>query len=487
MGFLTVLEVSKKQDYIFKTNRLRENIGASYIIEYTTEKLPETICRKNGGKKISAGGGNSIYYFEGEDERIGFAKEYSTKVLEDFPSLEFFMSSMKYDPEQDRITEKIRSIFNKLEKKKNKREQYAYIYDFGISEKCYSTRLPAVCQDDKGRFISSEIKSKIDFQVSEKFNNQFRYAIDTKELGINQEEKSYIAITHIDGNRMGERVRRIIEKHEEKYNGKNTKDVNENYINEMSKFSQDIKNAFYKAFNVMSNVIINNTKELQEKGMKIKDDVLPCRKIILAGDDVCYITDARIALECANVFIKELEKHEVMGEKITACAGIAMVKDKYPFYRAYELSEQLCSNAKRSIQEGCCESRIDWHIVQGEYNNRIDEIRADAYTTIDSKQLSLRPLVVSDNVKVENHYKLFQEDMKRIFNTQVARSKIKGMLNEMKKGEIELQTYIEINRLYPLFGIHRKNAVSGFQDGKCTIFDAIEAMDYYIPLIEKEG
>jgi len=37
MGFLTILEVSKKQSYIFKSNRLRENIGASEIIEFVTK------------------------------------------------------------------------------------------------------------------------------------------------------------------------------------------------------------------------------------------------------------------------------------------------------------------------------------------------------------------------------------------------------------------------------------------------------------------
>jgi len=61
----------------------------------------------------------------------------------------------------------------------------------------------------------------------------------------------------------------------------------------------------------------------------------------------------------------------------------------------------------------------------------------------------------------------------------IARSKIKAMLNEMKKGERQLYTYIEINRLYNIMGSHRIGAKTGFYKDKCVIFDAVEAMDYF--------
>ena len=41
--YLVISEVSKKQGYIYKTNKLKENIGASTIIEYVTEDLPKSI------------------------------------------------------------------------------------------------------------------------------------------------------------------------------------------------------------------------------------------------------------------------------------------------------------------------------------------------------------------------------------------------------------------------------------------------------------
>ncbi len=55
--------------------------------------------------------------------------------------------------------------------------------------------------------------------------------------------------------------------------------------------------------------------------------------------------------EAARIFIEKLSALEnaVDHQKYTACAGVAIVHQKYPFYKAYELSEMLCSNAKRFL------------------------------------------------------------------------------------------------------------------------------------------
>lgn len=51
----------------------------------------------------------------------------------------------------------------------------------------------------------------------------------------------------------------------------------------------------------------------------------------------------------------------------SACAGVAIVHQSYPFYKAYEIAESLCSSAKKynaSLdKEGCANAcAIDWHI-----------------------------------------------------------------------------------------------------------------------------
>lgn len=489
MGVLSVLEISKKQYYIFKSNKLKENIGASEIIRVVTEELSEELCNKNSGKIVNAGGGQTIFYFENTDESKKFAEELSLKLLQKYPSLEFFISSIEYNPDKDRIISKIEDLHKKLEKKKAIREHYSFITEFGITQECDSTRLPAVCNDseDGEVYYSGEVKSKIEmYNEMYKDEKQRKYALNYADLGLSKSKKSYIAITHIDGNRMGKKLEKLKEKYENSYTPENTRKQNESYIKELQYFSFQIKTAFERAFQKLEDIIKLKMDYLKKNGFNINNEILPIRKVILSGDDVCYITDARIAIECAYIFLSELEKYQVMNEKITACAGIAIVREKYPFFKTYELSEELCRYAKASIPDGANESRIDWHIVQGEYNNNLNEIRNTAYKTYDEKYLLLRPLVVSKESSAINSYLNFKKDIQIINSGKIPRSKIKNMLKEMKKGEHHLDTYIEINHLFTLLGSHRIKAKTGFIDGKCVLFDAIETMDYYIPLVNEE-
>lgn len=491
MGILNILEVSKKQYFIFKSNKLKENIGASEIIRLVTEELALNLCQKYYGKLVNAGGGQTIFYFDSMDNSKTFSRELSLELLKSYPSLEFFISSIDYDPDKDPIIRKIDELHRKLENKKAKREQYSYIIDFGITQECDSTRLPAVWSQydsDEYRtvYYSAEVKSKIDMfnKFKEKENKNFVF--DFADLGISKNEKSYVAITHIDGNRMGQKLKKLRDRFENRYAIGNTRQINEEFTEQLQRFSKEIDSAYKSAFDKLTDTLQGKLDYLKAKGLNIKDNILPIRKVVLSGDDVCYITDARIALECAAIFLTELEKHEVLNEKLTACAGIAMVREKYPFFKTYQLSEELCRNAKSGIPDDANESRMDWHIVQGEYNNNLKEIRDKEYVANDGKYLLLRPLVVSEDVRAYNSYRNFKEDMKIIMSDKVPRSKIKNMIKEMKKGEDHLDMYIEINRLYPLLGTHRNKAKTGFADGRCVLFDAVEAMDYYIPLNDWE-
>nr|WP_269849654.1 hypothetical protein [Methanosarcina horonobensis] len=51
---------------------------------------------------------------------------------------------------------------------------------------------------------------------------------------------------------------------------------------------------------------------------------------------------------------KFAEKEGTKGDEkiqLSSCAGVAITKTKYPFYRGYELAEDLCKNAKKRIQK----------------------------------------------------------------------------------------------------------------------------------------
>lgn len=486
MGVLTVLEISKKQQYIFKTNRLRENIGASSIIDYVTETLPDQYCEDAKGTLVNRGGGSSIFYFDDHDQAVSFNMALTKMLLKTYPGLEFFVGLQNYDPKSDRIMDAMDNLFSRLEQKKSTRMHYAGITDLGISEKCASTRFPAIGLDDYGRPASAEILAKSnESHKQSQANRKDFFAMSSEALGLARNEKAYMAITHIDGNRMGKRILEIKQQFSNRYGKEATELVNQAYVEALNKFSKNIERAFKESFQSLVDTLVAQRSYLEANGLKLEPDKIPIRKIILAGDDVCYVTDARIAIECARIFIEKLETFELEGEKITACAGIAMVKDKFPFYKAYQLSENLCRNAKNAIKEDKIESRIDWQIMQGDFTTDIKELRARTHITKDKKNISLKPMIVSlDKEKSNNqhHYHYFVQDLKALGKDSMARGKVKGMLPVIQQGEAATNIYLNVNQLHPLIGSHRMGAMTGFIEEGCVLFDAIETMDYWIGL-----
>ena len=103
MEFLVVMEVSQKQNYIFKTNRLAENIGASILIRSITESLAKEIAVEIEEKYqqtceiILEGGGKSIYAFTSEECAREFVRRMSRTALEKYPGVELFFARHSYN------------------------------------------------------------------------------------------------------------------------------------------------------------------------------------------------------------------------------------------------------------------------------------------------------------------------------------------------------------------------------------------------------
>ena len=72
--YITLIEIGKKQTYIFSSNRLAENVGASIIIRKATEDDPKEFYRQYSPDVIYEGGGNALYVFRSKADGIEFAK-----------------------------------------------------------------------------------------------------------------------------------------------------------------------------------------------------------------------------------------------------------------------------------------------------------------------------------------------------------------------------------------------------------------------------
>ena len=114
-------------------------------------------------------------------------------------------------------------------------------------------------------------------------------------------------------------------------------------------------------------------------GFNIQDN-LPLRPIILGGDDLTFICHGKLGLYLAekfiNIWIQKANQglNDLPAGGFSACAGVAIAKTKYPFYRTYQIAEELCSLAKECHRkEGG--SWLDFYLISGTKSGNVNSIR----------------------------------------------------------------------------------------------------------------
>ncbi len=496
--YLVILEVSQKQAYVFSSNKLQDNVRSSEEIAYVTS--PAYFAQKYDGfnkekNLVYSGGGHIVLEFASREEAVDFNRKISYEAIKDYPDMELFISVMPYD-ENETPGENLKKLTGELEKKKSIRRSSFYQRDFGI-EKIDSFSLKAVRKEDKNVDTPKGINL-----VPEGFTPVLRF----EDLGGSEGESSFIAIVHIDGNGMGKRVTKL---YKELDAGKSNW---EEYKNKIKEFSDCIDSDFKSAYKEMENEVADSIMKGDLTSLSLKDNNFPVRSIIMSGDDICFVSEGRIGIECAKLFIEKLraKTNTVDNSGYEACAGVAIVHRKYPFFRAYELAESLCSNAKRfcaaidTDNNGALISAIDWHISFGELADNTEEIRKQ-YLTGDGNSFELRPLIIdgAENLigkETIRRYSNFRNLYKLLTDKEetYARSTLKQMRNVLKQGEVPAWNYIRFHKIDDMarrcyYNIFEEKDTKMIGSGdtseghlfvetydkkkRCILFDAIEIMD----------
>lgn len=508
MRYLMILEVSQKQAYIFESTKLKENVERSEEICQVTDPEYFKLAAERSGltfdveaNVVYSGGGHTVLEFPDKESAEKFAYAVSARVRREFPELEYFIKTMEYD-ENEKPGENLLHLSQALEKKKSVRAASFHQGSFGVEEKDTELRRARVIPEKPDRIRVPKKKEYVPsgYEMTYKLEN----------LGVSKDDSSFVAIVHIDGNGMGKRVEELRKKIQDLPWGE--------YKKTLKRFSDAIDSDFKTAFRGMLDEIAEQIPKLCDKGLDLKQHCFPVRKLILAGDDVCFVTEGRIGLEAAHIFIEKLSALEnaVDHKRYTACAGVAIVHQKYPFYKAYELSEMLCSSAKRYLAsfdgqvkeagtKGCA---IDWHIEFGEIIDDLSDMRRK-YETADGGTLELRPYLINaekelwEKEKIRR-YSVFRKLVNLLQSEKkvYARGKIKELRGVLKEGEKATEYYLKSSLMdvldFDLFEDRDileqvKQIGSGTQlerrafleiDGKkhSLYFDAVEILDTFIAL-----
>lgn len=522
---LLILEVSRKQDYIFSSIHLRDNAARSDIIRYVTSEeffkqaAPEYYNSRENF--VYAGGGHTILQFGDRATATRFAEQVTQKAMREYDGLELFAKQMEYratdengkpaTPGQNLVW-----LSEALEQKKSLRKASFRLTSLGIEKKLKEKDKQ---KNKTGQEISPEreewkkIRERYDELLKPKgwsFAERFE---DMQGLT----DENFIAVVHVDGNSMGKRVKNLYDSETESWDA---------CCDKLRCFSEGIQHDFEAAFREMAAEVA----DYEAANPAGNTGILPVRPVILAGDDVCFVARGCLGLECAERFMKHLsaKTNPQDGKPYAACAGVAMVHLKYPFHQVYDLAEALCSSAKKYGVSLCGDGSVsvmDWHIEFGQLKENLREIRAD-YQTEDGKRMELRPVVVLEgkmdeaartkmNVRTYDFVRGMCMQMKQAVQEcgeKIARGKLKELRGAIKQGDLEcryalqdseitklLRTIFEaqfdtVDKQYAQFAAMLKNGKEidkqpfrTFDDGSrnsepvshCLFFDAIEMMDHF--------
>lgn len=513
---LLIMEVSQKQAYIFKNKELKKNIDASYTIDeitssgYFEKYFPEYYNKEKN--LVYSGGGHTILVFDNdveendntgkENQAVRFAKKLSKQIFCDYDGLEVFIKIMDYN-ENDDPSKNIQNLMKKLEEKKAIRRASFRQGTFGMevskgeAERVFDSEKKEKEAEQRKKDAENRREKRIREEkkkIQEEETTHYELVTQLEKLGGNKDDNNFIAVVHIDGNLMGKKVqendkelRKILDRISD------PEKKLDMYREKKQEFSEKIDKLFKGAYSDMQDAVKKQIENGNLKDLSLEEVVneekqinFPVRRIITAGDDICFVSEGRIGIECAVEYMKALWKRS-KGEN-SACAGVAIVHQSYPFYKAYEIAESLCSSAKKynaSLdKEGCANAcAIDWHIEYGEMYGGLDEIRKH-YVDADGKSILARPYFVCGEPEYEGkagnrtyaNFKQTMEEMEYALHNKcedeedrmIARRKLKELRTYLKESDEAVDAYFKKSRLDQYLTKNDKN------------FDVIEVMDTYI-------
>lgn len=466
MYCLAMYDVQGKQSFIFRTNRIKEIVGASKIIEscfdmylfpsakevskkgiynygeneYFSDKafkkrLEEGYC----GEVIYNGGGNFLVLYENVDTCIKINQKFTFAVLKNIGTLKVLCSYVEVDDSLSNYKEDSRRLYACSSILESEESVIRPVNSLPIVQVDRRTTFPlsATRINEENEIEKISLDSFAKYQHSSVEGNKL-----LDDLVKKKGEDSLLAVIFIDGNNMGAKVQTEL------------KDKSSDYttcINALRDFSAGIQNRY----------VVKPKKAIQEKlDAKANDGESHSRMIVFAGDEMSFICKAEDAWDAVNTYFNTLDNKED-----SSCAGVAVFHSHAPYADAYHIAEECCENAKKKMKRAQEKDTryIDFQYLQGGLGMDLKTIRNREVGDIISKPWLIGNVNDYKEFEGKNVSKFCTDEVLetvRILKLAGGRSNIKGLVQSAKISMSEFD--LEMDRIYG----HHKRIIDNDEQAK---------------------
>ena len=509
------------QRYIFQSNRLKENIGASYLAKHWFDRglidsirqtntsvdttrwdaymknpsmpAPETpIDAAKDCNVIYIGGGNAALLCKSREIANKVVRAWSCNLIEKAPRLRVAVG-------YGEVTNSFQAAYHAALDNLNFCEEAlpfgAALGSLPIVRTCSATGFSASVRENNNvnEWISQsaaitreqvgtgnepgEAQNAITNEFKSVLEDGQRFAIELEKLG-GGEGQSHIAVVHADGNGMGEHLNNVIDASRN----------DDEFLNNLRAFSASVSRLSQSALEKTLQYFQDALPLL--KGLRLSKNTFPFRPIVYGGDDLTFVCDGRVGLHLAAYYLQKFAEGtiKVCGEDkpVDACAGVAIVPTKFPFAQAYHFADTLCGLVKshRRTEGNSKGSWLDFQIIQEGVTQSIAGLREAQYRSFEGQKLHQRPYQISGS------WNTFIAILQRFQSQRWPRSRAKDLLRALTQGPTATEHFVKgtqwRNGVLPdVSGIDGNAKENGWTGGSSLCqttpyFDPLEALDFYL-------
>jgi hypothetical protein len=456
---LVLVETAGNQDYIFDTNRLREQVGASELIWRLGTKVVLEAVREVGGPNLTgslqsaeqraaalsdparnppleaqrlavevvlAASGTAMLLVDQEETGRRIVERVTRWARVRAPGLDAWGVVVAFDAAGDQLHEVVGRAHRALAEVRARLPGPAGRFArLPIVAECASSGLPAErlahLVPEEPVPLSAVVLAKL--AAADDGYRRIRTLISgggielpgsladlERRLGAG----GWFGLVHADGNGIGGVLRRL---HEHLDLDAHAAGLARNraYLERLRRFSTELDRCTEGAFLEAVDWLAAASRDSQpspgdrgerpdgadhQQGRKRRDEeqrsalIVP---LVLGGDDVTAVCDGRHALGFARRFLEAFEHRTAAAAtvaavarwalgtgRLSAAAGVALIKPHFPFHAGYDLAADLTRQAKRATQPATAGagaaplplSALDFHVLYDTSGAELGHIRA---------------------------------------------------------------------------------------------------------------